>query len=459
MNKLYSMLAATAVVFSASAAPALNQLGEKSFINADPASKTKTETRFQNTEQFNATNVEEITGGTRVLTGMRKADDQKSIEGIWTFYFGNYYQQGGGNVVAWDYIATVQSGKIHFDDPEGIELPLICSLEDDGQTITLTRELLGMIELYYVYQEPFVYNPKLSTLLDYQDIHGTYNAEAGLIKFDNDLGIAWNGYADYSGSQYVGIFGIYDILKAEQISKEPNEGLNEAQEGFWEPFGMATFIDGFIIPGYRDDDGKMMNPNEFPFEVELQRNVENPLLWRLWKPYHADGYILLENNESTYQGQIQLDLTYSDAVQVIANNLPAGFKDNNGEYYMTNELGWWVNYWNGLLSASEVQSVLDSQGKVRDTYDVETGVVTINVPEFDFEAAHENGYTWRNLYPAYITFPKEAIDAIAGVETVITDQVQTAPRYFNMQGIEVKEPVKGGIYILVNGKKSSKIVY
>lgn len=454
MKKFYTLMLAGATLFSAMAAtPALS--GNRQFLDLDLSVKNHpAKTVYTSTDSYQAQSVD----NGRYLAGMRKADDKKTIEGLWTFYFGNYYQQGGGNVLAWDYIATIQNGKVHFDDPEGVELPLICTLEEDGTTLVLTRELLGMIELYYVFQEPFVYNPKLATLLDYQDIKGTYNASEGLIKFDNDLGLAWNGYADYEGSQYVGIFGVYDILKAEQ--DDNYGGLDEEQNGKWESFGKATFIDGFIIPGYRDDDGKMMNPNEFPFEVELERNVANHNLWRLWQPYHAEDYILLENNESTYKGQIQIDLSKHNEVQVVANNLPAGFKDNNGEYYMTNELGWWVNYWGGMLTPSEVQSVLLSQGKAPDTYDAETGVITINVPEFDFEPAHENGYTWRNLYPAYITLPEAAMKAItAGIDGIITDVNAAGAVYYNLQGVQVAQPEKGKVYIRVNGGNSEKIIY
>lgn len=453
MKNFYLTLASAAVLFSASAATPVAGLNSgRQLINVDPSGKSKAIRNFKNSGQFISHDGTTDTSNL-VVTGMRKADAQKTIEGVWTFDFGNYYDKNSQpGVLKKDFVCSIRDGEVFFDDPTGYELPFIGVLDETGTKLTFSDHLLGLMELYYVYQNPFVFNPKNSTNpLEKKPITAVYDAEAGTLVFPADNGIAWCGYVNMEGTDFFGYYGIYDLERAIKISDVVE--LNEEQLGQWEPMGMATFIDGFIVPGYQEA-GKMLNPNDYPFKVELQRHVSKHGLWRLWKPYHQEDYILLENNESQFMGQIQFDISNPDNVLVIANDLPAGFKDNHGEHYLTNEVGYWHNYWGGLLDLDDIAEVVKQQGKELDTF--KDGVVTINYPLFDFSAAHEKGYNWNNRYPAIITFSEEAIASVKGLES---DIYEGNPRYFNLQGIEVTNPISGNIYIKVEGKNSTKVIF
>ncbi|MCH5176935.1 MAG: hypothetical protein J1F25_02850, partial [Prevotellaceae bacterium] len=230
-----------------------------------------------------------------------------------------------------------------------------------------------------------------------------------------------------------GYFSIYDLEGATYVGEpEPAEPIDEEQEGQWTSVGMATFVDAWIMPSYSMG-GNQINPNENAYEVELQQNVANPYLYRLWEPYKNS--ILSSVNTSTYHGQIVFDISDPDHVEVVASGMPAGFKNNNGEFYVSNELGWYVNYG---IDRNTVIDVL-YEGEPADTY--QNGVVTITTPMFDFSAAQDEGYSWNNNpYYSIITFPASEEEVVGTYDWTIqpTDIEGTRSEAVTLQ-VEVKK--------------------
>lgn len=343
----------------------------------------------------------ERSGGAKVV-GMHKADATTTIEGTWTFDLGDFYFDSSVGYTTYDFEAFLDGDEVWFEDPTGWELPFVAKFDKEANTLTFVRENLGTLSGIYVYQQPYIFSWELFDIEYTESIVATYYPTEGVILFDEENGLAWEACGDEAGTEFYGWYSIYDLIGATYVGDPtPAEPIDEVQEGQWKSVGMATFVDAWIMPSYSID-GIQIDPNDYAYEVELQQNVENENVYRLWKPYANS--ILTEVNRSTYEGQIVFDISDPDHVMVLASGMPAGFKNNNGEFYLSNELGWYVNY------GFEKDYVIDVlyEGAPADTY--KDGVVTITTPMFDFSNKYEAGYSWNNNpYYAVITFPVETV--------------------------------------------------
>lgn len=457
MKKIYAFFAAAMIIATANAAvPTLNpnlqfkDLGFGGKVNKESIGKTGSYTSYHSSDA-------ECKG--RVITGMRKADAKDGIEGIWTFTLGDYYGVGAvAQSIKMTYIASFQSGELWFNEPTGTELPMVCTFDEASSTLRFTKQLIGLLDLYYVFQEPFVFNYQTLQPV-YKDIYGTYDADKGTISFEKDNAIFWNGYADKLGSpgNYVGGFAAYDLEAAKKTADDENDDpLNETEEGFWTSIGNVTFVDGWIIPGYNDDDGQPMNSYDYPYQVELQQNNVRSSLYRLWRPYTTDKFELYEYNQSIFKGQIRLDFSDPANVVIIGSGIPCGFKNNLGEFYVTNEVGYWYNQWGGAMTPSQLASVIEAMGKKLDAYDYDNRTLEINYPQFGFSSLLTETYTWQaNFQKAQITFPEDFIPS--GIDGIIND-INAPARYYNLQGVEIANPESGKLYIKVEGGNSSKVI-
>ena len=352
-----------------------------------------------------------------IVTGMRKADATTSIEGMWTFDLLDWYFEDSTGYISYDFEAFVDGDEVWFEDPYEYELPFVAKFDRATNTLTFTRYNFGPYYDWYLVQQPYIFSMEIFDLVNVDEITATYYPTEGVISFDADNGIAWEAHGNAEGSDLVGWFSVYDLIGA-TVAQEPEvELIDEAQEGKWESLGMASFVDSWMMPYYTDENGTHLNPNDYPYEVELQRSVENKNVFRLWKPYTNENAPLLAQNRSQYEGQIVFDISDRNHVVVLASGMPAGFKNTYGDFYTSNELGWYINYG---FEKDYVISVLYGE-EPADTY--KNGVVTINTPWFDFSSAYADGYTWtyEPSYPSIITFPKEEgfDEAIALLQSLI----------------------------------------
>lgn len=402
MKRLYFALLAGGLGLSAIAAPF--QLNK----NTQLIQPCKVQKEAKSYERVPRAQVLEMTK----KSGPHTRADETSIEGTWTFTLGDYYLVNSLNKeITVDYEATLDGTKITFEDPTGNEFPFVGEYDATNNTIVFTRLYLGQAGEYQVYQQPFEFSYSERDVLDIAQLVGKYYPSPGIITFSSDQGLEWPAYSDINGTNLLGYFRIYDFVNASKVLPAPDdEEIDEVQAGQWNKIGTATFVDAWILPSYTMG-GQQINPNDYAYEVELQQNINDPNLYRLWKPYKTTGCLLYEQNlnQSKYEGQIQFNITDKNYIQVVACGLPTGFKNNNGEFYVSNELGWFMfNY--PAYSKEEIISTI-YEGAPGDTYDATTQTVTINNPMFDFSAAYADGYSWNNNpYQALITsldFPME----------------------------------------------------
>ena len=336
------------------------------------------------------------------VTGMQKADALTSIEGTWTFTLGDYYFQSsvGGNIQV-EFKATLNGSQVTFQDPTGNELPFVATFNSATNKLTFGVTYLGTASGYYIYQQPFEYNYTIQDLDEIDSIIGTYNPNAGSITFTSDQGLEWLACSSNNVSSAAGYFGIYDLVRAtyKVVSTEP---IDEVEEGKWKDAGTAKFVDAWVLASYSMG-GVAINPNDYEYEVELQQDVNNPKRYRLWKPFKTKGALVYDQglNDSAYDGQIVFDISDPNNVIVECVGKPSGFKNSQGEFYVSNLLGWAINY--GMTKDAAVAQFFNGKYSP-DTYI--NNVVTINNPTFDFDNTYSNGYNWNNVnYPSIITLP------------------------------------------------------
>ena len=387
MKSFYAFICALAVVFTASAAPLNINVERTASLRGTEIQVKKDANQLRQTTKKTISTESKLAG--KHVTGMRKADSNASIEGTWTFLLGDYYFQNSVGAFYYDFEAVIEDGYLYFDDPLEEELSFVGIYDEITQTITFPQVYFGYTGVYHVFQMPYEYNQ--GRVIKSQ-IVAQCDVEKGIISFEAENGLEMGAYYDDNAQQKAGSFSVYDIVYA-------YEDFDEEEAEQWKTIGNATFVDAWIIPSYTMNKVQI-NPYEYTHEVELQQNVENENLFRLWKPYTNGEHLLDANNLSNFDGQIVFDVTDPDYVEVVACGKPSGFFNSNGEFFVSNELGWFVN---AGYPKDFVISFL-YEGEAADTF--KDGVITINTPLFDLEPMHSVGYSWNNNpYAALIIFP------------------------------------------------------
>lgn len=458
MKKLYSFVLVAAVTMSAAAADM--SAGAQFELRTSPVAKKEISNQLRQTGRLTVDSASKA----NKVTGMRKADGVASIEGLWTFFLGDYYFQNSVGPVQEDYVATLDGTTVTFTSPRGFSLDMVGTYDEAAATVTFSRLSFGQISGYYAYQQPYVYvETGQSGSLEPTDVVGSY--EAGFISFEEDHGISWVAYESRLPSAApAGYFAIFDLEGALYQGDAPEpEVYDEVQEGMWKTVGTASLVDAWILPSYSINQVQV-DPNDFVIEdIELQQNVNDPNLYRLWKPF-TDGNSVLhpQVNQSTYHGQIQFNISNPNHVEVVACGLPSGFKNKTGEFFLINEYGWYIS---DLVNNAGFPNDEDTRAFIienlygdepSDVYDPQTGVITINNLLFSFEAACEDAYYWEYKdYSAVIT--SEALKDQSGVTNVEIDS-NASVEYFNLQGIRVANPEQGQVVIKRQGTNVTKVL-
>lgn len=210
----------------------------------------------------------------------------------------------------------------------------------------------------------------------------------------------------------------------------------------WESFGVATMIDGWITPGWKDEAGNPINPDDHPITVEVMQNIENPNLYCIVDPYHQADFAMLQQNLTHSRTRIVIDATDPDFVTVAPQT--AAFvarNDNDIRQYFITEAGHY------LLEAGRTPDAIKS-----DNYNATfaNGIITIPTPLFAFEL-NSSYKQWNAAHPTYIYMPS------AGIETVTNDTIAPV-EYYNLQGMRITTPEAGKMYIRRQGARIDKII-
>lgn len=441
MKKFYSLFIASAVAFSAMAAGADDN--NSLFINKlIPRKEKKSDIAFPGD-----VSLAPVSNHAR---GLRKADSNPSIEGWWTLYFGDYYNDMVSEFTAIpvSYVATLEGTTVTFT-PQGDTKRLYVfkgEYDADALTLTFTRDYLFELSDLFFFQVPYHYNDKTMVAEDIDELVGTYNPDNNSIEFPIDCGLSWSGYETIEGDKYKGDIAMYDFILGFLFN--PTASL----EGEWELIGNVTFHDGWVIPAmgsaYADQ-----NDYDVPFE----QNVENPYIYRLVNPY-LYGPVAPWNDSKG--GYIVFDI--SDPDHVVFLPADAGFINyaiigGITSFYCYNALGYEIVN-NPTLSVQEIITLYDYIPFT--TYKDNTVTLgsvtgegeTAYDANFGYQDAPLGGNFWNGVpMLASIKFPSWFN---ASVGTAVADPEKT--EYFTINGMRTNNPAKGQIVIKRTGSKVTK---
>lgn len=395
--------------------------------------------------------------------------DGSSIDGAWIFTLGDYYFGSFGyyDAVNWTFNATyiAEDGFVLFEDPQQYVQPFVGELDVTTGKLSFFRGYLGNAPypdygMVYFYQQPYIYDWDTDDISP-ADVVADYNEEEGTLTFPADRGMAWEVYSTQSDTE-ASFLGYYDIFDLEGAVKDIPY-VDDPSE--WKDLGNALLMDGWVLPAFGID---QTDPANW-YEVPLQQNKNNQYLYRLVNPYKVGP--AAEFNEYDGDGWIEFDVENPECVLVNENGIPSGFANADlgiTEHYCFNYVVFYARYWD-----FSTDRIYDSMGDVIPITTFKDGVVTLGSyddPDYglDYDAnfGHQydkdGGYVWTDYddnkmdMSASITFP--GYFTPSAVESVIRDKEAGAAVYFDINGVRVDNPAKGGIYIVKRGAEVSKVV-
>ena len=410
--------------------------------------------------------------GARKVDSTRADDEDPSIEGKWVFVLGDYYD-GESPTYGYSYPAlyeaTLIDGVVTFNSIYDLESPIVADYDEATNRLTFSKRLVSQTALFfefYIYQDPFVYDYTIDEAV-FQTVEATYRpSEGGWIEFDHAMGIEWAVYGTLNpedDSTYLGVNYIADI---EEAWKEDFNELDDSK--IWENVGTAILEDGWVLPALGIDQTQAANQYEVPLQHYIGEGYEDalPAVYRLVDPYKVGP--AAQYNEAIRPGYIMFDIEDPDCVLVNYIGQDAGFVNRDlgiSRFFCYNQaVSINLHY---LVTPEELYDKYP--GVPRTT--LKNGVIELGTGEsiigdFVYDANYGNQIIWygglqwynANQEPLNMTtriYLPEGFDA--GVNG-IADDYKAAPKYYNLQGREIKNPERGEIVIKVEGNKTTKIV-
>lgn len=322
-----------------------------------------------------------------------------------------------------------------------VDIPFTVS----GNTLTMTPTTLSLgepVPLILCTYNPYATNSS-DVLTEVDKIEVEFNGTGFIFP---------EQYAFGAGDFNTGFYFIANKLSVQKVDV-PDSEMNLG----WTSLGMATFQDGWILPGLSG--GEQVDP-EYWYEVELQQSENDENVYRLVNPYGPGCFFAEYNQYADRNGFIQFNV--KDPDHVYFDVVPANFCNSEvgiTQVYAMNTFsmllgyyGWdfdgaieeygsqliWTTFKDGVVT---VPSVLDSKGQYN------------NDAMFGMEGYAFGGFSWGTdvSMEAKIFFPE------AGVEGIF-DNSNAPVKYYNLQGVEIANPEKGQLVIKKQGSKAEKLI-
>lgn len=211
---------------------------------------------------------------------------------------------------------------------------------------------------------------------------------------------------------------------------DPNEG--------WSDFCTGTFEDGWGIAGFAED------PADYPWTVNIQRNDENPDLYRLDSPYISEDFPFGEYMDNK-AGYIVFDVADPEFVKVLPDYFSGMMNGSQKLYFFNLE---------GIFSAmgydkETIISALEGQG-ITAFSTFENGVVDVPNCRFDLKKPCGNAYVWQGQTGedlSYLMQAKIFFDDWENSVNILAAGTAQGVEYYNLQGQRVANPASGQLLI------------
>ena len=207
----------------------------------------------------------------------------------------------------------------------------------------------------------------------------------------------------------------------------------------WEDYAKADFTDLIVSPSYGS-----YNPT---YKVTVQRKINKHGQLRVVNPY-------LENPE--------IGKAYMSGHTDHSHYLYVNVEDPDFVYIEESPMGLNLGY-GDLVASSEAGSMLNEgltieEVKLKGAVGGKKDGDNINFPDLAlkfFETEYKNGVLQDGVGGQLL----HITEYLSGIEDVNVDTDSDAPvRYYNLNGVEVSNPVSGSFYIKVQGTKATKII-
>lgn len=222
----------------------------------------------------------------------------------------------------------------------------------------------------------------------------------------------------------------------------------------WKTLGTGTFTDGFISKfleaDIKNNVGAVLKEEDYTYAVEIQESQSQPGLYRVLNPYGSTSpyWNLNFTNvrlDKTAVHYLTIDAT--DPERVFISDSECGF------YYGAYPIVHFTQAYDYLADGFSADAVpAELWGKLKD------GVIS-------FDAGSEDCGL---LCVKILTSPAElygralvvTLPGAASAELVSADgQEDGAIEYYNLQGLKIKEPVRGQLLIVKQGGSVKKVLY
>ena len=378
---------------------------------------------------------------------MLKTKDSKAtrageadIEGTWVFTVGDWYFQNsvlGAIEIEYEasYVTDRNTGEklVCFEDPTQYEWPFYASFDEATGILTFSPRYIGRVTAQdgstaYIAQDPFYYDENAKTddeVLRKQAIEAVYDATDGSITFGMDYGISWpvfegaepvirNGKIISKSAGYAGIYDMYGAEKINWTEMENGQFKENLIYGLFEGEENTTFVD-----------------------VRVLEHPEKPGLFKVKDPYQ----VFYKKNGWGASPDLLIDAADPEYIMIEMQSF--GITSLTGSmYYLLSQS--WYSYVIGEPMDADFAITMDED---------EVGNCTITMPLKSTFVLDEDQLYFGSMFESVLKFKRPG----AGVKDMVVDS-DSAPRYFNLQGVEVSNPERGSMVIKVQGNKATKML-
>lgn len=423
MKKLYAFTLMAAVGLSASAVT-FNTEGRT--LRQAVTSKTRT---VQSINEMQP--VQKMENGTMKIMKARKADTNTSLEGTWTFALGDYYFEDSAlETIYVNYEASFDTeGSLWFEDPTGYEVPMVANYDAKASTLTFPRQVVATDDYGgYILQAPFVFvyseDPTVDPF-DWQPIVGTYNADSQTISFKADNAIGMMPCDSKGNVTQNAFYSIYDIEGAYMVT--------------WDAIGTGSFLENIVYSMFVQG-----NVNTTYADVNVYEDSVNP------------GVYMIEDAFSVMYSKLKITATSPSMIIDAREPSDVQIELQSSGITATNELNqnlgetlymcasWYYDFSGDKLEPFVyITSEKDSENNVTITFPVNScWIVFSNSDQIYYGSKAESILKFKGTG--------------SGVSSIEAEN--GAIRYFNLQGVEVKNPQPGTVVIKVADGKATKLI-
>lgn len=181
----------------------------------------------------------------------------------------------------------------------------------------------------------------------------------------------------------------------------------------WQDLGYADYIDGWIMPAFKFQDGTPVDPFDYPYSITVEKYIgSTPQVGdviRLVQPYGPD-FPLANSNAYPAKRNLQFNLEAPYAAVMVQ---PSGFGASSwGTELQIGDIAgnWMVEYGDTPTSAAEY--LIDEDDEESVTY-YEDDIITVQLPLFCNPTTGQFGYTWQTIYPTMVYLPEADASSLA----------------------------------------------